>query len=93
MTAGRPSAADSADSKLPSLLVAIDFLTGSCIDFAELTFQPIAGRFRLTVSVVSTALHGGGGCAFLIGYGRSVTLELWRPIAPDMIEIERLPRT
>lgn len=92
MTDGGRSTADRADGDRASTLITLDFASGVCDDFADLTFSSTESRFRLTVSVVSTPLHGGEWCSFLTLYGRSVMLELSHAVAPGPIEIEQRQR-
>jgi hypothetical protein len=68
-------------------LIVVEWLSGSCDDYAQFALRPFGNRFELTVAMTSTPLHGGSFCNLLVGFSRSVTLSLSAPVAPESIAL------
>ncbi len=65
--------------------LAVTWLTGACTLGSHMTFEPIDGGYRLSV-----ADRDSGGACILIGYGRTMTIDLDAPVDAGTVQFVEL---
>lgn len=65
--------------------LAVTWLSGECTDRSAIVFEPTADGYLLAVTVIDRP----GGC-FLIGYGRTLAIQLTAPVEASRVRFEEV---